>query len=128
MTPMNKIELEPFPPPDVEPGAPFGAYISDVKDPHDFYLQLKSSEASITDMLNSLATFYKTHKDTEKYEITGLIPGIVGLPIAALYFNERGKNDGWHRGIITAILDLHTIKVFYMDYGTTGSISISYCR
>ena len=42
---------------------------------------------------------------------------VVGLICASLY------GDGnWHRAYIKSMLDLTTVEVFYLDYGTTAKV------
>ncbi len=50
-----------------------------------------------------------------------------GLPIAALYV-ENGRNEGWHRAVITGIENLTDVSVYYVDYGTSGVVHLFNCK
>ncbi len=128
MFPYDTFKTQGFPE-ELQIGQSIDAYISDVKDPTNFYVQLKSTESDLNSLMNSLENFYCDQKAEEfKWRITRILPGLVGLCIAALFCNETGNSEGWHRALITGINDPETVNVFYVDYGTMGTISIRYCK
>lgn len=51
-----------------------------------------------------------------------------GLLIAALYVADDYTNEGWHRAVVTEIVDLEHVEVFYVDYGTKCVVALKFCR
>ena len=45
---------------------------------------------------------------------------VVGLVCASLY-----KDGDWHRAYIKSMVNLSTVEVFYLDYGTVGQVGFS---
>jgi len=126
MTQFDKFEVEHIPV--YLPGKSFDACVSDIVNPSDFYIQLNGNKKVLFKIMVNLNQFYNL-KSSEKYKIMEIEPGIVGLPCAALYFDEeRRKNEGWHRAIITGIYDFDTVEIFYVDYGTNSRVLLNHCR
>ena len=108
----DKFEVETIS--NIKVGESFEAFISHVTDPFDFYIQLRKTEHVYRKLMSDLQIFYNG-SESPKYKIRGIVPGITDLPCAALYQNEEGKSDGWHRAIITDVYDLDTVGVFYVS-------------
>ena len=77
-----------------------------------------------------MANFLNSDKAISmKYSIKSIGPDLLGLPVAAIYFDAKSKvNHGWHRGIVRKILGAHEINVFYCDYGSTSDIYLPYVK
>lgn len=126
MLPYNRIPEQDMN--EIKPGKMFECYISNVTDPSDFHIQLKSTEPLIRQIMYEMAQFYDNPENLEKYKIRGIEPGIEYLPCAALYFSYDRKNEGWHRAIIIEIWDFESVDVFFIDYGTVSKVFLHHCR
>ena len=60
---------------DIKPGKMFECYISNVTDPSDFHIQLKSTEPLIRQIMYEMAQFYDNPENLEKYKIRAIEPG-----------------------------------------------------
>ena len=60
---------------EIKPGKMFECYISNVTDPSDFHIQLKSTEPLIRQIMYEMAQFYDNPENLEKYKIRGIEPG-----------------------------------------------------
>ena len=60
---------------DIKPGKMFECYISNVTDPSDFHIQLKSTEPLIRKIMYEMAQFYDNPENLEKYKIRAIEPG-----------------------------------------------------
>ena len=107
----------------------FGGYISEIKNPSNFFIQLKSTEDQLNDLMDDLQDFYSDKILGLKYAIKKVGPGLLGLPVAAIYFDSKSKvNHGWHRGIVRKILGVQEVNIFYCDYGSTADVYLPYVR
>jgi hypothetical protein len=101
-------------------------YLSDITNPSSFYIQLIQTGNDLSKLMDDMDDFYPCNRDPN-YEISAIVPGIVGLCVAALYF-ESEVCQGWHRGIITKIMNLDQVQVFYVDYGTKSLVRLDFIR
>ena len=107
----------------------FGGYISEIKNPDHFFIQLKSTEDLLNDLMDDLQDFFTDKVLSLKYAIKTVGPGLLGLPVAAIYFDAKSKvNQGWHRGIVRKILGAQEVNIFYCDYGSTQDVYLPYVR
>ena len=103
-------------------------YISEIITPDKFYIQLKSTEHLLNELMDDLQDFY-CDKNASKYEITEVGTNLQGIPVAAIFFNQKSKvSEGWHRGIVRKIMGSHELSIFYCDYGSSATVFLPYVR
>lgn len=91
--------------------------VAEVFNPYRFWIQLKGEQTSkmlaiIMDQMEDL--YYREESDQFKIPDSGVE---VGLVCASLY-----SDGNWYRAYIKSMLDLSTVEVFYVDYGTAAKV------
>ena len=86
MTTSDKIRVESIS--ELEVGKLFEVYIFNPYNPSNFYVQMRSNENQFRKMMYELAEFYSNSNSLKNYKIRGIEPGIMGLPCAALCYNQ----------------------------------------
>merc|ERR1719187_635243 len=91
--------------------------VAEVFTPYRFYVQLKGEKTSkqLEILMDDMELFYY-REPGEKYRIPDARI-VVGLVCASLY-----TDGNWHRAKITALKDLSTVEVLYVDYGTNTRV------
>jgi len=104
-------------PPDLKVGDFLEVIIAEVFNPSRFWIQLKGEVTSkmLDNIMDEMEDFYYSDSgDQYKVPVDCVV---VGLMCASLY------NDGnWHRALVKSMLDLSTVEVFYLDYGTIATV------
>ena len=104
-------------------------YISEIITPDKFYIQLKSTEHLLNELMDDLQDFYCDKNAASKYEITEVGTNLQGIPVAAIFFNQKSKvSEGWHRGIVRKITGNQELSIFYCDYGSSANVFLPYVR
>ena len=104
-------------------------YISEIITPDKFYIQLKSTEHVLNELMDDLQDFYCDKRNSTKYDIPDVGSNLVGIPVAAIFFNQKSKvSEGWHRGIIKKVTGVQEVSVFYCDYGSCANVYLPYVR
>lgn len=101
-------------------------YISQAYGIDEFYVQLRGRETSLRleQLMNDLECVYEGGL-SKAFALSDVWEG---MPCAAPYVYKEGGSD-WHRAVITSVsCEPHLCHVFYVDYGTQGTVARSSIR
>merc|ERR1719244_1283582 len=102
----------------------FPVVITQVESPTKFWFNLQQSGHldRVKKIMEKMDELYKGKKgDNYRIKSTEMLrPGNV---LAATY-----KMEGYHRVMVIEVVDLSTVKVFYVDYGTVENQKVRQCR
>ena len=84
---------------DIKPGKMFECYISNVTDPSDFHIQLKSTEPLIRQIMYEMAQFYDNPENLEKYKIRAIEPGEYVLILRLVMLPGLNPNRKYPRNL-----------------------------
>lgn len=95
--------------------------VADCNSPDCLWLQTLDNAALLNSLMYELNTFYDEEEEYYLMEEDMIHPGLA----CCIKFN----NKQWHRGTIMKVLeDSQTVKVLYVDYGTSSCISFKDLR
>lgn len=96
-------------------------YVSHVYSPGDFFLNLRGSQTSLK--LEQLMYDLEHVYEGRAFEGTTIGELAEGLPCAAPFTYADGHCD-WHRAVVTSLnCETNMCRVFYVDYGTRGTVA-----
>uniref|UniRef100_A0A8C3QC44 Uncharacterized protein n=1 Tax=Geospiza parvula TaxID=87175 RepID=A0A8C3QC44_GEOPR len=106
-----------LPPQKIVPALKTLVYVSYVRDPQDFYVQLGSDEVQLNNILESLNNG-KSVKDPcgQLFQAGDLI--------SAVY----SEDSLWYRAVVKEKTSDNSLRVHYIDYGDTSVISVDQAR
>ncbi len=78
-------------PPGTEIGDLVDVYVSNTTTPSDFYVQLLWKCPAFDQLMDDLDDFYCSAAGAE-YAVKPLLIGVIGLPIATIYYNQVDCN------------------------------------
>ncbi|GBN43528.1 Tudor domain-containing protein 1, partial [Araneus ventricosus] len=108
---MSYQEVPKFLPPDVPLGYQEG-YVTVVNTPHDFFIQLATSEDSLIELATELS------KQCESDSEAGIIQNpCIGYACCAQF----SEDNNWYRAEVTDVQGT-TVDVLFVDYGNTSSV------
>ncbi|CAH1402004.1 unnamed protein product [Nezara viridula] len=95
--------------------------VADCNSPDCLWLQTLDSAASLNNLMYELNTFYDEEEEHYMMKEDMIHPGLA----CCIKFNDKQ----WHRGIIQKVLEnSQSVKVLYVDYGTSSCISFKDLR